>query len=230
MQPAYYAMIIAPHPDDPEFGIAGSVANWISQGKEVVYIICTNGNKGTEDPEMQPEQLTDIRKREQLDAAETLGVKEVVFLGHDDQSLEDTAEFRKELVRVIRTYKPELVAAPDPYRRYIWHRDHRITGQVVLDAVYPYARDRWSYPDLLQSGFQPHKVKEILFWGAEQPNYFIDISHSFDKKIAALRCHKSQVGKFSKEWEDAYKNVLASHAKDKGYDLAEAFYRVQIPW
>lgn len=230
MTDSYYAMVIAPHPDDPEFGIAGTVARWVEEGKNVVYIICTNGNKGTDDISLQPSQLAEIRRKEQLAAAETLGVKKVVFLGHDDQSLEDTAEFRKELVKAIRTYKPSIVAAPDPYRRYIWHRDHRITGQVVLDAVFPYARDIWAYPDLTDSGYQPHKVKEILFWGAEQPNYFSDISHSFEKKMEALRCHTSQVGKFSREREEAYKNVLASYGKQQGYDFAEAFYRVEIPW
>ncbi len=144
----YDAMIIAPHPDDPEFGIGGTVAGWIREGRRVIYIILTNGNKGSDDPEITTEQLAEIRINEQKQAALTLGVSEVVFLGHDDQSLEDTPDFRKEVVKVIRTYRPHTVATPDPYRKYVWHRDHRITGQVVLDAVYPLARDRLAYPDL----------------------------------------------------------------------------------
>jgi len=222
-------MVIAPHPDDPEFGIGGTVAQWTKEGKRVVYIICTNGNKGTDDPAITPEQLTEIRRAEQMDAAHALGVSDIVFLEHDDQSIEDTPEFRKELVKIIRTYKPDVVAAPDPYRKYIWHRDHRNTGQVVLDAVYPFARDRLAYPDLMQEGYQPHKVKELLFWGAEQPNHFSDITATFDSKISALKCHKSQVSHFPPGWEDAYRNVLSSYGKDKGYDVAETFYRVVLP-
>jgi LmbE family N-acetylglucosaminyl deacetylase len=229
MKKPYYAMIIAPHPDDSEFAIAGTVARWIKQDKKVIYVICTNGNKGTDDPDMLPEKLAEIRRQEELDAAKTLGVQEVVFLDHDDQSLEDTPEFRKELVKVIRTYKPELVAAPDPYRKYVWHRDHRITGQVVLDAVFPFARDRLAYPDLLEAGFQPHKVKELLFWGAEESNYFSDVSDTFDLKMAALACHKSQVSKFTKDRIEGFKFMHAQRAKDKGYELAEAFYRVELP-
>ncbi len=222
-------MVIAPHPDDPEFGIGGTVAQWTKEGKRGVYIICTNGNKGTDDPAITPAQLTEIRRAEQMDAAHALGVSDVVFLEHDDQSIEDTPEFRKELVKIIRTYKPDVVAAPDPYRKYIWHRDHRNTGQVVLDAVYPFARDRLAYPDLIQEGYQPHKVKELLFWGAEQPNHFSDITATFDNKISALKCHKSQVSHFPPGWEDAYRNVLSNYGKDKGYDVAETFYRVVLP-
>ncbi len=130
IQPApCYAMIIAPHPDDAEFGIAGTVARWTDEGKDVVYVICTNGNKGSDDPEMHPSMLAEIRETEQLAAAAVLGVKEVVFLREEDQSLEDTPEFRKALVRLIRKYKPEFVASTDPYRRYLWHRDHRIAGR-----------------------------------------------------------------------------------------------------
>jgi len=229
MTDKYDLMVIAPHPDDPEFGIGGTVAQWIREGKNVVYIICTNGNKGSNDPEMTPERLTQIRKGEQIAAANLLGVSEVVFLDHVDQSIEDTPEFRKELVRIIRTYKPDIVAAPDPHSKYVSHRDHLITGQVVLDAVYPYARDRLSYPDLLKDNYQPHKVKELLFWGAEQPNYFSDITSTFDKKISALKCHQSQVSHFPNSWEEAYRNVLASYGKDHGYDIAETFYRVALP-
>jgi LmbE family N-acetylglucosaminyl deacetylase len=226
----YDAMIIAPHPDDPEFGIGGTVARWTQEGRKVIYIICTNGDKGSDDPEITSARLAEIRISEQKEAALTLGVREVVFLDHDDQSLEDTPDFRKEIVKVIRTYKPHTVAAPDPYRKYVWHRDHRIAGQVVLDAVYPLARDRLAYPDLTEDGFETHKVKELLFWGAEQPNHFSDVSHTWDLKIAALRCHKSQVSHFPAGWEDGFKSMHATRAKEKGYELAEAFYRVELPF
>jgi LmbE family N-acetylglucosaminyl deacetylase len=207
-----------------------AMAKWTSEGKEVVYVICTNGNKGTDDPEMLPERLADIREQEQMAAAKMLNVRDVVFLRHDDQTLEDTPEFRKEIVRVIRTYRPELVATSDPYRRYIWHRDHRIIGQVVLDAVFPYARDYLAYPDLISEGLKPHKVKEMLMWGAEQPDHFIDITNTFDMKMAALRCHKSQVGKMSVEREKRLRARYQMAPKKLGYSLAEAFHRVEIGW
>ncbi len=226
----YYAMVVTPHADDAEFGVAGTVAKWVAEGKKVVYVVCTNGNKGTDDPKMKPEKLAEIREKEQRAAAKVLGVDEVVFLRHDDQSLEDTPEFRKEIVRQIRTYRPDVVISTDPYHRYIWHHDHRVTGQVVLDAVFPYARDLLAYPDLIKEGLQPHKVKEVLFWGAEQPNYFSDITDTYDTKIAALRCHHSQVGNFSKEWTDFLRQRYEGFAQGKGFKLAEAFYRAEIWW
>jgi LmbE family N-acetylglucosaminyl deacetylase len=226
----HYAMIIAAHPDDPEFGIAGTVVKWTREGKDVVYVICTNGNKGTDDPNLLPARLAEIREQEQRAAARVVGVNEVVFLRHDDQALEDTSEFRKEIVKAIRTYKPELVASSDPYRRYIWHRDHRIIGQVVLDAVFPYARDRLAYPDLLEGGLMPHKVKEVLMWGSEQPDYYSDITDTYDIKIAALRCHQSQVGGHPPEWEKFIRERYETAGKAKGYSLAEAFHRVEILW
>ena len=226
----YYAMVITPHPDDAEFGIAGTVARWTSEGKDVIYIVCTNGNKGTDDPEISSDKLADIREKEQLAAAKVLGVSDVIFLRHDDQTLEDTAEFRKEIARLIRIYRPEIVASSDPYRRYTWHRDHRITGQVVLDAVFPLARDHLAYPDLLEHGLQPHKVKEILMWGSEDPNYFSDITDTYDIKMSALRCHHSQVDRLHPEWEQHMRQRYETFAKGQSFSLAEAFHRVKINW
>ena len=134
-------LVITPHPDDAEFGVAGTVARWTAAGKQVVYVVCTNGNKGTSDISLKPEQLVQIRMQEQRNAANVLGVQEIIFLAYPDQGLEDTPEFRKQIVRLIRQYRPHTIVTADPYRRYIWHRDHRIAGQVVLDAVFPYARD-----------------------------------------------------------------------------------------
>ena len=229
-QPAE-VVVIAAHPDDAEFGAAGTIAQWVRQGKNVAYVVCTSGDKGTSDPNIKPEELVKIREKEQRAAAKVLGVREVVFLRFPDQGLEDTPEFRKELVRWIRIFKPETVVAPDPYRRYLWHRDHRITGQVVLDAVFPYARDHLAYPDLLKEGLQPHKVKEVLLWAAEEPNYFTDITGTFDIKIAALRCHKSQVGAdVPFDVEEWVRERAETAAKGQKFKLAEAFYRLEIPW
>ena len=224
-------MVITPHPDDAEFGVAGTVAHLTSEGKDVVYVVCTNGDKGTSDPSVKLDELAKIREKEQLAAAELLGVREVRFLRHPDQGLEDTPEFRKEIVRLIRTYKPETVVTADPYRRYIWHRDHRITGQVTLDAVFPYARDFHSYPDLLGEGLPPHKVKEVWLWAAQEPNYRTDITSTFATKVAALHCHKSQMrdnpfGGLEERLRERHKEL----AQGEDYELAEAFYRAEIWW
>ena len=222
-------MIVTPHPDDAEFGAAGTVARWVREGKSVVYVVCSSGEKGTSDRNIKPEEVAQIREQEQLAAAKLLGVGEVVFLRHTDQGLEDTPEFRKDIVRQIRKYRPETVLAADPYRRYLWHRDHRITGQVTLDAIFPYARDHLAYPDLLVEGLEPHKVKEVLLWGTENPNYRSDITDTFDIKLAALRCHKSQVGDFT-DLEKWLRQWAKEMAKEEKFELAEAFHRVEVWW
>jgi LmbE family N-acetylglucosaminyl deacetylase len=223
-------MVLCAHPDDAEFGAAGSVARWTQEGRAVVYVICTNGDKGCSDRSLTPEQITAIRKKEQKAAADTLGVREVIFLGYPDQCLEDTPEMRKHIVRLIRTFRPQTLVTSDPYRRYLWHRDHRIVGQVAMDAVFPYARDHLAYPDLLAEGFEPHKVKEILFWAAEDINYRSDISTTFDLKVAALHCHQSQIKGFkaSKPFEWLEKRCREM-AQGESYELAEGFHRVELP-
>ena len=222
-------MVVIPHPDDAESRMAGTVARWTREGKEVIYVLCTNGDKGTDDPNMKPEELARIREQEQLAAAELLGVREVIFLRYPDQALEDTPEFRKEIVRLIRMYKPDTVVTVDPHRRYLDHRDHRITARVTLDAVFPYARDARAYPDLLEQGLQPHRVKEVLICGTGDPNYYIDITDTIDIKLAALRCHKSQVGDRPEivEW---MRGQAKMSAEGQDYELAEAFHREEIEW
>jgi len=224
-------MVVTPHPDDAEYGVAGTVVRWVGQGREIVYVVCTNGDKGTSDTSVKPEELAKTREEEQIAAANLLGVREVIFLRHPDQGLEDTPEFRKEIVRLIRMYRPETVVTADPYRRYIWHRDHRMTGQVTLDAIFPYARDIFSYPDLAKEGLDPHKVKEVLLWGTEDINYRSDITETFDVKLSALRCHKSQVGHIPlQELEDRLRERHRSLAQGEEYKLAEGFHRVEILW
>jgi len=226
-----HVMVVTPHPDDAEYGVAGTVVHWVNQGKEVIYVVCTNGDKGTGDAGVKPEELAKIREEEQIAAANFLGVREVIFLRHPDQGLEDTSEFRKEIVRLIRTYRPETVVTADPYRRYIWHRDHRITGQVTLDAIFPYARDFLSYPDLMREGLYPHKVKEVLFWGTEDVNYRSNITETFHVKLTALRCHRSQVGYIPpRELEERLRERHGLSAQGEDFELAEAFHRVEILW
>ncbi len=226
-------LVITPHPDDAEFGAAGTVVNKVRQGKKVVYTVCTDGSKGTDDPHADPQKLIEIREKEQLAAAEILGVSEVNFLRYEDQNVEDTPEFRKNIVRQIRTYRPELVITSDPYRRYVWHRDHRIVGRVVLDAVFPYARDVWAYPDLMDEGLEPHKVNEVWLWASEDSdiNFRSDITETFKIKMKALHCHKSQIKEsFVEEMEKWLCTRAEDMAKGEDFKLAEGFHRVEIFW
>jgi LmbE family N-acetylglucosaminyl deacetylase len=228
MENETYLMVVSPHPDDCEFGVAGTVARLTKEGKDVVYVICTNGDKGTSDRNLKPEKLAEIREKEQLAAAKVLGVKETVFLGYPDQGLEDCHEFRRDLVRVIRRFRPFAVATTDPYRKYMWHRDHRITGIVTLDAVFPYARDHLSYPELLEEGLEPHKVREMWFWGTEEPNYRLDITDTIDTKMTALACHQSQVGDIPPEIKSRMKDFARMNAKGEKFELGEAFFRIEM--
>lgn len=221
-------MVITPHPDDAEFGVAGTAASWIKQGREVIYIVCTDGDKGSSDPDMTSESIAQIRRQEQMEAAKVLGVSEVIFLGYPDGGLEDTPIFRGELVRLIRKYRPDVVVTADPYRKYLWHRDHRITGTVTLDAIFPYARDRLSYPEHIAEGLEPHKVKEVYLWASEEPNIYIDISDTFDIKMTALGCHVSQVGHYMEFLKQRMEERAARMGEDEGIPLAEAFHRIEI--
>lgn len=223
-------MAVVAHPDDAEFGAAGSVAKWVADGKSVVYVLCTNGDKGTSDRAMTSEKLGVIRQQEQQEAANLLGVREVVFLGMEDQQLEDTPAFREEIVRLIRRFRPQVVLSSDPYRRYLWHRDHRIIGQVVMDALFPYARDHMAYPAMLAEGLEPHKVGEVLFFGAEDVNHHIDISETFAQKVAALECHSSQVKELKVgDLNSWLRKRCESMAEGSPFTLAEAFHRVKLP-
>ena len=224
-------MVITPHPDDAEFGVAGTVARLTIKGQRAIYVVCTNGDKGTSDRNIRPEELAATREQEQLAAAKLLGVGEVVFLRHPDQSLEDTPQFRKDLVRLIRRHRPKIVVTADPYRRYFWHRDHRITGQVALDAIFPYARDHLSYPELLEEDLQPHRVSEVWLWASEDPNYRSDITDTFNTKLEALRCHRSQIG--DNLWPDVQKwlrQMATEMAEGEPFELAEAFHREVARW
>jgi LmbE family N-acetylglucosaminyl deacetylase len=199
-------------------------------GKQVVLIACTSGGKGSSDPEMTAERLAEIREQEQKAAARVLGIKETVFLRYADQELEDTPELRKQIVRLIRQYRPDILVTCDPYRRYITHRDHRITGQVCLDAVFPYARDHLAYPDLIDEGFAPHKVREVLCWYPEKGNHLVDITATFDQKLKALNCHESQLSGFGiPEIGGWLKEMGKKMAEEEPFDMAEAFHRVELP-
>ena len=223
-------LVISPHPDDAEICAGGTVAGWTAQGKKVVIIVCSSGEKGTSDPTLNTARLAQIREQEQRASAEVLGIQETVFLNYPDQGLEDTKDFRKEIVCLIRTYRPKILMTCDPYRRYIEHRDHRIVGQVCLDAVFPYARDHLAYPELINEGLHPHKVKELYFWLPEDSNYRSDITNTFEVKLSALQCHKSQINGFGiSDLEGWLKETAKKIARGENFDLAEAFHRVETP-
>ena len=224
-------MVVTPHPDDAEISCGGTVANWIRQGTSVYYVLCSDGSKGTEDPDMTPERLAKIRYEEQMEAAKTLGVKEVVALGYPDGELEDTREFRGHLVRALRRFRPEVVICPDPYRRsFYFHRDHRIVGQVTQDAVFPYARDRLHFPEHEAEGLAPHKTGTLMFWGPEEIETYVDISESMDIKADALRCHRSQLGGLAEDESIGWlRSWCAEMGKKAGYAYAEGYRVVQVP-
>lgn len=230
MIPPAHALVVAAHPDDAEFGAAGTVARWTDGGRRVVYALCTSGEKGTTDPTVDPAGLAAVREEEQRAAARLLGVAEVEFLRRPDQGLEDEAGFRREVVRLIRRHRPRILVTSDPYRRYVWHRDHRVAGQVCLDAVFPYARDHLAYPDLLAQGLAPHKVREVWFFASEEPNWWVEVAPTFDRKVAALRCHESQVRELGIPDLDAFLRRRCREAADgTGLELAEAFHRIEVP-
>ena len=223
------AMLVIPHPDDAEGGVGGTVAKWVSEGTEVVFVLCTNGDKGTSDPEMTTEKLGAIREKEQAAAAECLGVKEVIYLRYGDGELDDTAKFRGELVRAIRKHRPDVVFCTDPFRQTFYlHRDHRISGQVTLDAVFPYARDFLHYNEHIQEGLETHKVGDILMWGTEHPDTFIDITDTIDNKINALKKHASQVAGSGRDVDRFVKVNAQNQGQMANMPYAEGFKRIRF--
>ncbi|MGI8586361.1 MAG: PIG-L family deacetylase [Candidatus Nephthysia bennettiae] len=193
-------LLIAAHPDDPEFSSAGTVAKWVKAGLHVVYVLVTSGDKGTADKAMTNARLSSAREEEQLAAAREVGVEEVVFLRYPDGLVQPDLKLRGDITRQIRRYRPYVVMVHDPLtlfysNQFINHPDHRAVGTATVDAIYPTARDPLQYPEqITEEGLEPHKVKEIWLWGSDQPTVVSDISEVIDSKIAALRHHATQVG------------------------------------
>lgn len=230
--PGDHIMVIVAHPDDAEFMCSGSVARWVREGRKVSYVLCTNGDKGTEDPEMPPEKLAPLRQAEQRAACAVLGVEEVVFLGYADGTLTNTLELRKNLVREIRRLQPSALVCNDPTRRYyigryINHPDHRAAGDAALDAAFPSARDYHVYPDLIEQGLMPHKIRHIYVSSpTDEADVHIDIAHVLDVKVKALHQHASQMRGRTEDSPEALEMVqrMASmSAGDSGQEYAEAF-------
>jgi LmbE family N-acetylglucosaminyl deacetylase len=190
---------VAAHPDDLEFSAAGTVAKLIAEGATGYFFILTNANKGSADRNMLPDQVRDQRREEQRQAAKVLGLTDVFFGDYEDGMLECTLDLKRDVARIIRTVKPDVVFTMDPTFAYsaehnfINHPDHRAAGQATLDAVYPLARDHLSFPELLAEGLEPHKVSTVLLTNFDSQNYRVDISNHLETKLKALAAHVSQL-------------------------------------
>ena len=220
-------MVVVAHPDDAEYGCSGTVARWCREGMEVVYVICTDGSKGSSDPNMTPERLIEIRRKEQLAAGNVLGLKDVVFLGYEDSMLQPTLDLRRDIVKEIRRHKPDVLICPSPVRSldgdgYLGHPDHMAAGEAAMAAVFPTARDRMTFPEFLEAGLEPHKVREVLIMDRDGADKWIDISDTIDVAIEALKQHVSQVGEavedgqMMREWKH-------KAGEEQGMEYAESF-------
>lgn len=220
-------MVVVAHPDDAEFSCAGSVAKFTSEGKHVVFVLCTSGDKGTARRDISSPELAALREGEQLEASKRLGVAETVFLRLGDGELAPDINFREKIVRQIRTHRPDVLITHDPFRPYALHPDHRAVGITAVDAVYPTARDPLYFPQHLEDGLEPHKVAELWLYGSETPDRFIDISETFDTKIHALRAHASQVGT-GETLEQRMRDRAVDVGREAGIPMAEAFKVVKM--
>lgn len=232
-------LAVGAHPDDMDFGVSGSIAKWVKEGATAYYLICTDGSRGSEDPKMTHEKLAQIRKEEQEEASRILGIKKVFFLNHTDTQLEADLKLKEEIVRIIRTIKPNIVVTMDPTFHYgsnissnigfgfINHTDHRNAAIATMDAVFPLSRDRLTFLEHEKEGLKPHKVSELLFVSLEKEGFLVDISETFDKKIKALSMHKSQFADFK-----AIKKRVTERARmwgeKKRCKFAENFIRLKL--
>ena len=227
------AMSIHAHPDDQEFSIGGTLAKWVKAGCEVISVVITSGDSGSNDPAKDgsyKQELAELREKEQLAANEILGIKETIFMRYPDGELEPTIALRKDLTRLIRQYKPDTVSVGNPEAwfygdEYLNHPDHRAAAQAACEAVFPSAGSRLMFADLLPAGYEPHDVRRLYVHGTDKSNTWVDITETMDVKIKALQQHVSQidpdeVGKWMLEWAE-------EEAKDKNMKYAES-YKVMI--
>jgi LmbE family N-acetylglucosaminyl deacetylase len=225
-------LVVAAHPDDIEFGAAGTVARWIGEGSEVRYLLVTRGDKGSDDPSTDPRALAQRRVGEQRAAAAEIGVSTVDFLDEPDGQVEPSLRLREQVTHAIRAFRPEVVMTHDPTvvfvnNEWVNHPDHRAVGQVAVDAVFPTARDPLNFPDQIASGLGPWKVAELFLWSTNEANQIVDIGATLDRKIDALAHHASQFREFAEtaRWLRGRAEELGERA---GYRAAEGFRRVML--
>ncbi len=226
--PIERVLVIVAHPDDIESWCGGVVAHFTALGKEVAYVLCTSGDKGSSDPTQTPQQVAARREAEQLDAAHILGVERVIFLRWPDSEVEPTLALRRELVRQIRTHRPDLVITHDPAPPYRQHPDHRAVGRATLDALYPCARDALTFAEqITDEGLQAHTVPEAWLFASEGPDIWIDIAATLPQKIQARLAHTSQhsdAAELARNWQ----HRAALVGEPQGLSAAEAFKRVDL--
>ncbi|MGH2356380.1 MAG: PIG-L deacetylase family protein [Candidatus Limnocylindria bacterium] len=227
ISPLERALVVIAHPDDAEFGAAATVARLTASGSRVDYVVTTDGGKGTDDPAVTPEQLAATRTAEQRAAADVLGVTDIVHIGYPDGYLEPTLALRRDITRQIRRFRPDLVITLNPQRRtdhnpFIGHPDHMATGEATLAAVYPAARDRLNFPELIGEGLEPWKVRQVLVTGVDHPNLWVDVTDTFDTGLRALRCHASQV-RDRGDLEERMREWAERAGEAAGIGLAQAF-------
>jgi LmbE family N-acetylglucosaminyl deacetylase len=234
-------LAVGAHPDDIDFGASGTVVKLVQEGWDAYYVICTDGSKGSHDPKMTSEELVQIRKKEQIAAGKVLGLKDVFFLEHSDTELVSDLQFKEELVRIIRTIRPNLVIGLDPTfyfsmepyfdkeYHFVNHTDHRAAAVATMDAVFPLARDRLTFPLHEIEGLMPHRVEElwIVNWGCKKPDYLVDISETLKKKLAALKEHTSQFDDYEEIAERVTERAKA-HAEKAEFEFAESFIRLKM--
>jgi LmbE family N-acetylglucosaminyl deacetylase len=229
-EPFRIGMVIMAHPDDAEWSCSGTVAKWCAEGWDVIYVLCTDGSKGSSDPDMTSEKLIKIREKEQRDAGKVLGLQDVVFLGYPDAYLEPTLELRKDIAREIRRYKPDVVIVGSPGRdiergNYVSHPDHLAAGEAALSAIFPTARDRLTFPELIDEGFEPHKVREVwVAGGGDNADNYVDVEAYMDTAVKALKAHVSQVDQENAgEW---FRQGRIRTGAKIGMAFAEGFKRI----
>ena len=233
-------IIFFAHPDDGEFMAGGSIARWASEGRQVILCVVTNGSHGSNDPNFKRDDLIEARRKEQLAAAEVSGVNEVIFLGYEDCHVEDSHDLRRDMIRVIRQVKPDVVMGPDPtmyffMNRYINHPDHRKVGEALCAAISPGASTLPIYrEELYDKGIEPHSLKAALFGVTGNPDYWVDIGDFIDTKVEAIMKHESQTPEFREGLGDRMKEWAAAAATESGlpYRYAEgfkAFYFIDVP-
>jgi LmbE family N-acetylglucosaminyl deacetylase len=230
------ALVVTAHPDDVDFGAAGTVASWIAQGTRVTYCIVTDGDAGGFDPAVPRSDIPRIRRAEQVAAGRILGVEDVRFLGYRDGELEVSQGLRRDISRVIREVQPERMLIQSPERNWARipasHPDHMAAGEAAIFAIYPDARNPFAHPALLgDEGLEAWTVHDVWVMGAPEPNYVVDVTDQLDLKLAALRAHDSQTSHMD-DLEERIRGWMTMAAERGGLPdgrLAEAFLRTTIP-
>ena len=220
-------MVIAAHPDDPEFGCAGTVLKWSLDGKQVTYVLLTSGDKGSHDPDLRPGRLAGMREKEQQAAARDLGVQDVLFLRYPDGLLDNTMELRRQLANLLRQHRPHIVMTIDPWRHYQLHPDHRVAGQAALDAIYA-AREWYIFPEQLVGAMEPWRVREVYLFWTDNADYWEDITCCFDARISGIARHASQVGLDVERLTERVREAAKKAGAKPGYEYAEAFKRFRF--